>query len=70
MSDHIYLHGLSHLCAATGGGCNWLGDRSSTMRPSTGFLAVVLALQICRKVRVRGRGTARVRVRVGMVRLS
>ena len=32
MSDHIYLHGLSHLCGATGGGCNWLGDRSSTMR--------------------------------------
>ena len=41
MSDHIYLRSLAHLCAATGGGCNWLGDRSSTMRPSTGFLAVV-----------------------------
>lgn len=54
MSDHIYLHGLSHLCGATGGGCNWLGDRSSTMRPSTGFLAVVLALQICRKVSLFG----------------
>ena len=54
MSDAIYQRGLARLCAATGGGCHWLGDRSSTMRPSTGFLAVVIALQICRRVSLFG----------------
>tara|TARA_B110001452_G_C15229922_1_gene426097 strand:- start:1124 stop:2566 length:1443 start_codon:yes stop_codon:yes gene_type:complete len=53
MSDHIYHKALARLCGATGGGCEWLGDRSSTMRPSTGFLSVIIALQICRRVSVR-----------------
>ena len=53
MSDHIYHKALAQLCSATGGGCEWLGDRSSTMRPSTGFLSVIIALQLCRRVSVR-----------------
>ena len=53
MSDRVYLRALSHLCDATGGGCTWQ-RKSSTMRPSTGFLAVVIALQTCRSVSLFG----------------
>ena len=42
LSDAIFLRALAHLCAATQGGCEWT-RRSGTMRPSTVFVATVIA---------------------------
>lgn len=53
LSDAIYLRALSHLCDATRGGCEWQ-RRSGTMRPSTGFIAAVVATQLCRHVSLFG----------------
>jgi len=53
LSDAIFLRALAHLCAATQGGCEWT-RRSGTMRPSTGFVATVLARLLCRRVSLFG----------------
>lgn len=46
LSDLLWRHALQHLCAATEGGCHWPA-RTATMRPSSGFFAVLVALQAC-----------------------
>ena len=53
LADDVYHRALGMLCAATGNGCTW-AKSTSRMRPSTGFFAVVLALQMCRKVSLFG----------------
>ena len=41
------------LCGATGGGCEW-PTRSATIRPSSGFYAVLAALHSCERVSLFG----------------
>ena len=53
LSDDVYHRALGTLCAFTDGGCTWQKS-TSRMRPSTGFFAVILALQMCRKVSLFG----------------
>ena len=53
LSDELWLHATAQLCAATRMGCEWYG-RSSSMRPSSGFYAVLVALQICSTVSLFG----------------
>jgi hypothetical protein len=53
MSDATYHSAFAHICAATKDGCEWQ-RRAGIIRPSTGFLAVVLALHACRKVSLFG----------------
>jgi len=53
MSDSVYHKALADLCRATNEGCEWQ-RKASTMRPSTGFMAVVVAMQVCRKVSLFG----------------
>jgi len=53
LSDLLWRHALQHLCAATEGGCHWPA-RTATMRPSSGFFAVLVALQSCRNVSLFG----------------
>ena len=45
----LHTKAFSLLCEATGGGCAWRKN-TARMRPSTGFFAVVMAMQLCRKV--------------------
>jgi len=53
LSDDVYHKAFSVLCAATEGGCMWRKN-TARMRPSTGFLAVVFAMRLCRKVSLFG----------------
>jgi hypothetical protein len=53
LSDAIWQRAVSHLCDATGGGCVW-PTRSSTMRPSSGFYAALVAMHTCRNVSLFG----------------
>ena len=53
LSDEMWAEATNQLCNATNDGCEWYG-RSSTMRPSSGFYAVLVALQICESVSLFG----------------
>ena len=53
LSDALWRRATAELCAATGGGCLW-PTRSATMRPSSGFFAVLVALEACRNVSLYG----------------
>ena len=53
ITDSIYHKALAEICRATGEGCMWQRT-SGTMRPSTGFISVIIALQICRNVSLFG----------------
>jgi len=53
LSDQLWLKATAHLCEATNGGCVW-ASRSSTMRPSSGFWSVLIALHACRNVSLFG----------------
>ena len=53
LSDSMWIQATNHLCNATSMGCLW-PSRSSTMRPSSGFYAVLVALQICKNVSLFG----------------
>ena len=53
LSDSMWMLATNLLCDATGGGCEW-PSRSSTMRPSSGFYAVLVALQACANVSLFG----------------
>eukprot|EP00966_Prymnesium_polylepis_P132226 3057662-Prymnesium_polylepis.2 len=53
LADNLWMLATNHLCDATQGGCAW-GSRSSTMRPSSGFYAVLVALQACANVSLFG----------------
>ena len=52
-SDRVYNRALAHLCKATKSGAEWPTE-SPFMRPSSGLLAVVFALQACRNVTLYG----------------
>ena len=52
-SDRVYNRALAHLCKATRSGAEWPTE-SPFMRPSSGLLAVVFALQACRNVTLYG----------------
>jgi hypothetical protein len=56
LADDLWLQATNHLCAATNMGCSWYAgtSRSSTMRPSSGFYAVLVALQLCSSVSLFG----------------
>ena len=56
MSDRVYLKAVAHLCRATDNGREWPTDYP-LMRPSSGMLAVVFALQACRNVSLFGLST-------------
>lgn len=53
MSDRVYGKAVEHLCRATDNGRQWATD-CPIMRPSSGLLAVVFALQACRNVSLFG----------------
>merc|ERR1712216_264577 len=53
LNDAVYLKALRHLCADTKQGVEWRAP-SAVMRPSSGFIAVVFALQACRNVSLFG----------------
>lgn len=56
VSDKVYLKAVAHLCRATDNGREWQTD-CPLMRPSSGMLAVVFALQACRNVSLFGLST-------------
>ena len=49
----MWAEATAQLCLATEDGCAWY-SRSSTMRPSSGFYAVLVALRICKDVSLFG----------------
>ena len=53
LSDRLWERAVAHLCVATDEGCQW-PTRTSIMRPSSGFFAVLVALQTCRNVSLFG----------------
>ena len=53
LSDEMWAEATAQLCLATEDGCAWY-SRSSTMRPSLGLLAVLVALRICKDVSLFG----------------
>ena len=53
LSDQLWQRAMAHLCEATRGGCLW-PTRTAVMRPSSGFFAVLVALQSCRNVSLFG----------------
>jgi len=56
VSDKVYLKAVEHMCRATDSGREW-PTACPVIRPSSGLLAVVWALQACRNVSLFGLST-------------